>query len=80
MWRAGASGHLSGPASQPAWRSPPLIGSIWCKLTHFVGGNRSREAARGETAESAAAALIPLTGSVKSAFQKGCSPVMSPPE
>lgn len=52
-------------------------GSIWFKLTHFVSGNRSRESEEGETAK---AALIPLTGSVKSAFHKGCSPVMSPPE
>lgn len=54
-------------------------GSIWFKLTHFVRGNRSRETEEGETGK-AAAALIPLTGSVKSAFHKGCSPVMSPPE
>lgn len=54
-------------------------GSIWFKLTHFVSGNRSRETEEGETGK-AAAALIPPTGSVKSAFHKGCSPVMSPPE
>lgn len=56
-------------------------GSIWFKLTHFVSGNRSRETEEGETGKAAAAAaLIPPTGSVKSAFHKGCSPVMSPPE
>lgn len=55
------------------------MGSIWFKLTHFVSGNRSRETEEGETGK-AAAALIPPTGSVKSAFHKGCSPLMSPPE
>lgn len=54
-------------------------GSIWIKLTHFVSGNQSRETEEGETGK-AAAALIPPTGSVKSAFHKGCSPVMSPTE
>lgn len=70
---------------EPLWPRPAVLvasgrGSIWCKLTHFVGGNQSRETGRGGNGELCRRALIALTGSVKSAFQKGCSPVMSPPE
>lgn len=38
------------------------------------------ETEEGETGKAAAFALIPPTGSVKSAFHKRCSSVMSPPE